>query len=383
MHVVYWYCRSYRYCQRRRSRCRVSRMGSRARATRRAALGPRAIVAARCSGGRGRRPRQRAGRGLHLLDRRWRGRRPRGHPGGVRPAAPRHRDHQRGHRGRRRLQRQRRAGDPDDGWRSAGHVPDPRWRRAHRQLGQDGFTQSLTDFYAERGLDDKFPQGIIDLVSFEGAPYSVPVGVHRNGVLWSNTKPSSPTTASSSPPTGTRSSRPPTRSRPPASRPSPWVTSTAGRTSTCSSRSCSATWAPRTTGASGPARCPGPTARHGRADHLRPGARLRQRRPRHAHLGPGRRQGASTAAPPSTSWATGPRATSRATRLEPGVGLRLGARARHRGHVHGRHRHLRDAHGHQEPGQRASRGSTPSPRSRARTRSTPRRAPSRRGSTRT
>ena len=49
-----------------------------------------------------------------------------------------------------------------------------------------GFTESLADFYAERGLADKFPQGIIDLVSYEGAPYSVPVGVHRNGVLWSN-----------------------------------------------------------------------------------------------------------------------------------------------------------------------------------------------------
>jgi glucose/mannose transport system substrate-binding protein len=51
-----------------------------------------------------------------------------------------------------------------------------------------GFTQSLADFYTERGLGDKFPQGIIDLVSFEGAPYSVPVGVHRNGVLWNNAK---------------------------------------------------------------------------------------------------------------------------------------------------------------------------------------------------
>ncbi|MBX3029676.1 MAG: carbohydrate ABC transporter substrate-binding protein [Chloroflexi bacterium] len=49
-----------------------------------------------------------------------------------------------------------------------------------------GFTQSLADFYVERDLGDKFPQGIIDLVSYEGAPYSVPVGVHRNGVLWNN-----------------------------------------------------------------------------------------------------------------------------------------------------------------------------------------------------
>lgn len=50
------------------------------------------------------------------------------------------------------------------------------------------FTQSLADFYTQRGLNDKFPQGIIDLVSKDGAPYAVPVGVHRNGVLWHNTK---------------------------------------------------------------------------------------------------------------------------------------------------------------------------------------------------
>jgi glucose/mannose transport system substrate-binding protein len=50
------------------------------------------------------------------------------------------------------------------------------------------FTQSLADFYTQRGLNDKFPKGIIDLVSYEGAPYSVPVSVHRNGVLWHNAK---------------------------------------------------------------------------------------------------------------------------------------------------------------------------------------------------
>ena len=40
----------------------------------------------------------------------------------------------------------------------------------------------------QRDLNDKFPKGIIDLVSYEGAPYAVPVGVHRNGVLWNNAK---------------------------------------------------------------------------------------------------------------------------------------------------------------------------------------------------
>jgi glucose/mannose transport system substrate-binding protein len=51
-----------------------------------------------------------------------------------------------------------------------------------------GFTQSLADFYTQRNLNDKFPKGIVDLVSYEGAPYAVPVGVHRNGVMWNNAK---------------------------------------------------------------------------------------------------------------------------------------------------------------------------------------------------
>ena len=38
------------------------------------------------------------------------------------------------------------------------------------------------------GSTRRFPQGIIDLVSSEGAPYAVPVGVHRNGVMWNNDK---------------------------------------------------------------------------------------------------------------------------------------------------------------------------------------------------
>ena len=47
-------------------------------------------------------------------------------------------------------------------------------------------TQPLTDLFEAEGLADKFPAGIIDLVSWEGVPYSIPLGVHRNGVLWTN-----------------------------------------------------------------------------------------------------------------------------------------------------------------------------------------------------
>ena len=49
-----------------------------------------------------------------------------------------------------------------------------------------GFMQPIGDLYEELGLADKFPAGIIDLVSYEGEPYAVPVNVHRNGVLWTN-----------------------------------------------------------------------------------------------------------------------------------------------------------------------------------------------------
>jgi glucose/mannose transport system substrate-binding protein len=50
------------------------------------------------------------------------------------------------------------------------------------------FMEPLTDLYESEGLADKFPEQLIDLVSYEGAPYAVPVNVHRNGVLWYNTQ---------------------------------------------------------------------------------------------------------------------------------------------------------------------------------------------------
>jgi glucose/mannose transport system substrate-binding protein len=48
--------------------------------------------------------------------------------------------------------------------------------------------QPLTQFYQDNGWMDKFPQQLIDLVSYNGDIYSVPVNVHRNGVLWYNKK---------------------------------------------------------------------------------------------------------------------------------------------------------------------------------------------------
>ncbi|MBF6605987.1 MAG: extracellular solute-binding protein [Chloroflexi bacterium] len=50
------------------------------------------------------------------------------------------------------------------------------------------YMQPLTQFYKDNGWMDKFPKQLLDLVSSNGDIYSVPVNVHRNGVLWYNKK---------------------------------------------------------------------------------------------------------------------------------------------------------------------------------------------------
>jgi len=50
------------------------------------------------------------------------------------------------------------------------------------------YMQPLTQFYKDNGWTDKFPKQLLDLVSYNGDIYSVPVNVHRNGVLWFNKK---------------------------------------------------------------------------------------------------------------------------------------------------------------------------------------------------
>jgi glucose/mannose transport system substrate-binding protein len=49
-----------------------------------------------------------------------------------------------------------------------------------------GDMEPLTDLYASQGWNDIFPQGVIDIVSKDGVPYSVPVNIHRANVLWYN-----------------------------------------------------------------------------------------------------------------------------------------------------------------------------------------------------
>ncbi len=49
-----------------------------------------------------------------------------------------------------------------------------------------GYMEPITFIYEEEGWMDKFPQQLLDMVSYEGEIYSVPVNVHRSNVLWYN-----------------------------------------------------------------------------------------------------------------------------------------------------------------------------------------------------
>ncbi|MBE7512755.1 MAG: carbohydrate ABC transporter substrate-binding protein [Anaerolineales bacterium] len=47
-----------------------------------------------------------------------------------------------------------------------------------------GRMESLTDLYTSEGWLDKFPKDLLDLMSYEGNIYSVPVNIHRSNVMW-------------------------------------------------------------------------------------------------------------------------------------------------------------------------------------------------------
>jgi glucose/mannose transport system substrate-binding protein len=48
------------------------------------------------------------------------------------------------------------------------------------------YMEPLDDLFEEEGFYDVFPQGVLDIISHEGQPYSVPVNIHRANVLWYN-----------------------------------------------------------------------------------------------------------------------------------------------------------------------------------------------------
>ncbi len=47
--------------------------------------------------------------------------------------------------------------------------------------------EDLETFYKDEGLTDVFPKDLVDIASFEGKPWSVPVNIHRSNVLWYRT----------------------------------------------------------------------------------------------------------------------------------------------------------------------------------------------------
>ncbi len=49
------------------------------------------------------------------------------------------------------------------------------------------YMEPITFLYEEEGWLDKFPQALLDMVTYEGELYSVIVNVHRGNVLWYNT----------------------------------------------------------------------------------------------------------------------------------------------------------------------------------------------------
>lgn len=50
-----------------------------------------------------------------------------------------------------------------------------------------GRMEPLDWLYEEEGLNEVFPQELIDIASYDGKPWSVPVNIHRSNVMWYRT----------------------------------------------------------------------------------------------------------------------------------------------------------------------------------------------------
>ena len=72
------------------------------------------------------------------------------------------------------------SGDPPDSFQvHAGHELIDSWVRA-------GKMEPVTFIFEENGWLDKYPPGVIDILSYDGEIWSVPVNIHRSNVLWYN-----------------------------------------------------------------------------------------------------------------------------------------------------------------------------------------------------
>jgi glucose/mannose transport system substrate-binding protein len=73
----------------------------------------------------------------------------------------------------------------------AGDPPDTFQAHAGAELTdyiEAGQLHDLSSFYAEHDLDDVFPESLIELLTVDGAIYSVPTNIHRANVVWANTE---------------------------------------------------------------------------------------------------------------------------------------------------------------------------------------------------
>jgi glucose/mannose transport system substrate-binding protein len=74
------------------------------------------------------------------------------------------------------------AGDPPDSFQvHAGHELIDSWVAADAM-------EPVTFIFEDNGWMDKYPQGVIDILSTDGEIWSVPVNIHRSNVLWYNKK---------------------------------------------------------------------------------------------------------------------------------------------------------------------------------------------------
>ncbi|WP_027883341.1 ABC transporter substrate-binding protein [Meiothermus rufus] len=69
-------------------------------------------------------------------------------------------------------------GDPPDSFQvHAGQELTGTWVVADRM-------EDLTPLFQQEGWMNRFPKGLIDLISYKGKIYSVPVNIHRSNVMW-------------------------------------------------------------------------------------------------------------------------------------------------------------------------------------------------------
>jgi glucose/mannose transport system substrate-binding protein len=72
------------------------------------------------------------------------------------------------------------ADDPPDSFQvHAGHELLDSWVKA-------GKMEPISFIFSANGWMDKFPQGVLDIISADGEIWSVPVNIHRSNVLWYN-----------------------------------------------------------------------------------------------------------------------------------------------------------------------------------------------------